>query len=91
MQNAYIDQILEVAVLSLIKSGKDFVLFEDRDSGHGPGKNNPVRTWKEKHSLKPYFNISNSPVLNIIENCWLPPKNYVRKFPYWNDEETKAL
>jgi hypothetical protein len=88
---AYIEQILEPVVKPLIEKGKKFVLFEDRDSGHGTGKNNPVRTWKEKHGLKYYFKVSNSPDLNIIENCWLPPKSYVCKFPHWNDEETKAL
>jgi hypothetical protein len=79
----------------LSDQGLDIVLFKDGDSGHGPGtatsKTNPVRDWKEKHGLKHYFNVSNSPDLNIIENCWLPPKNYVRKYPHWDDESTKAL
>ena len=51
----------------------------------------PVCEWKEKNGLKTYFNASNSPDLDIIENCWLPPKNYVHKFPHWNDKETWAL
>jgi hypothetical protein len=75
----------------LLDEGLDFVLFKDNDSGHGPDKNNPVRAWKDKHRLKHYFNVSNSPDLNIIENCWQPPKAYTRKFPHWTDEETKEL
>jgi hypothetical protein len=66
---AYIEQILEPVIKPLLEQGKDFVLFEDRDSGHGTSKNNPVRKWKEQHGLKHYFNVSNSPDLNIIENC----------------------
>ena len=88
---AYIEQILEPVIKPLLEQGRDFILFEDGDSRHGTGKNNPVRKWKEKHGLKNYFNVSNSLDLNIIKNCWLPPKNYVRKFPHWNDEETRAL
>ena len=30
-----------------IIAGEDFFLEEDGDLGHGPGKENPVRTWKE--------------------------------------------
>jgi len=69
----------------------DFVLFEDGDSGHGPGKANPVRAWKEAHGLQHYFNVSGSPDLNIIENCWQPPKAYTRKFPHFDDPTTIEL
>jgi hypothetical protein len=34
------------------------VLFEDGDSWHGPGMNNPVRALKDKHGFKHYFNVS---------------------------------
>jgi hypothetical protein len=90
-QKAYIKQILEPFVKPLLDKGRDIVLFEDRDSGHGPGKKNPVREWKDKHGLKFYFNVSNSLDLNIIENCWQEPKHYVAKYPHWNDEETRNL
>ena len=90
-QKAYIEQILEPVVKPLLEQGKDFVLFEDGDSGHGPGKNNPVRAWKESHGLKHYFNVSGSPDLNIIENCWQPPKAYTRKFPHFDDPTTIEL
>jgi hypothetical protein len=42
-QKAYIKQILEPYVLPLLKENPDLVLFEDGDSGHGPGKSNPVQ------------------------------------------------
>jgi hypothetical protein len=42
-QEVYIKQILEPHVLPLLKENPDLVLFEDSDSGHGPGKSNPVR------------------------------------------------
>jgi len=90
-QKAYIEQILKPFVKPLLDKGRDIVLFEDRDSGHGPGKKNPVREWKDKHGLKFYFNVSNSLDLNIIENCWQEPKHYVAKYPHWNDKETRNL
>jgi hypothetical protein len=68
-QKAYIKQILEPHVLPLLKENPDLVLFKDRDSGHGLGKSNPVRDWKDKHGLKHYFNVAGSPDLNIIKNC----------------------
>lgn len=90
-QKAYIEQILEPHVLPLLKENPDLVLFDDGDSRHGPGKSNPVREWKNKHGLKHYFNVASSPDLNIIENCWQPPKQYVQKFPYWDDPTTIEL
>jgi hypothetical protein len=72
MQKAYIKQILELVVKPLLDSSQDLVLFKDGDSGHGSGKENPVRAWKEAHGLKHYFNVSGSPDLNIIKNCWQP-------------------
>jgi hypothetical protein len=38
-----------------------------------------------------YFNCSNSPNLAPIENCWQPPKQYVKKFPHWNKQDTREL
>lgn len=46
-QQAYIDQILEPIVKPWIDK-QDFVIEEDGDSGHGPGKSNIVRTWKQE-------------------------------------------
>ncbi|KAI9668715.1 MAG: hypothetical protein M1829_005255 [Trizodia sp. TS-e1964] len=90
-QQGYIDQILEPIVKPWIQSGADFVLEEDGDSGHGPGKSNIVKTWKENNKLEHYFNCSSSPDLSPIENCWLPPKQHVWKFPHWDDATTKEL
>lgn len=81
-QQAYISQILEPVVKPWLEAGHRFVLEEDGDSGHGPGKQNVVRTWKEKHKLQYYFNCYASPDLSPIENAWQPPKQYVKKFPH---------
>ncbi|KAF2184633.1 hypothetical protein K469DRAFT_708823 [Zopfia rhizophila CBS 207.26] len=76
-QRAYIDQILEP--------------IEDGDSGQGPGKSNIVRTWKKENGLQYYFNCHSSPDLSVIENCWQPPKQYVKKFPHWDEQDTREL
>lgn len=68
-QQVYIDQILEPIVKPWLMAGHDFALEEDGDSGHGPGKNNIVRTWKNKHGLNHYFNCPSSLDLSPIENC----------------------
>ena len=54
-QRVYIDQILDPIVKPWLDQGHNFVLEEDGDSGHGPGKSNIVRTWKEEHGLEHYF------------------------------------
>lgn len=90
-QQAYINQILEPIVKPWIEAKQDFVLEEDGDSGHGPGKSNIVRTWKQEHILEFYFNCHNSPDLAPIENCWQPVKGHLRKFPHWDDATTKEL
>jgi hypothetical protein len=41
-QKAYIEQILNPVVKLLLDQGLDIVLFEDGDSGYGPGASNPV-------------------------------------------------
>ena len=71
--------------------GNEFVLEEDGDSSHGPGHSNIVRTWKDMHGLKHYFNCSNSPDLSPIENCWLVPKSVLQKVPHWDDVTMKEL
>lgn len=67
------------------------MLEEDNDSGHGLGKSNIVRTWKQKHGLQYYFNCHSSPDLAPIENAWQPAKQYVKKFPYWDEQDTREL
>lgn len=65
----------------------EWALEEDRDSGHGKGKKNPVRAWKEAVGLKFYFNTTYSPDLAPIENAWMAPKAALAKVDAW-DEET---
>lgn len=43
----YINSILEPVVKAWIMAGEDFVLQEDGDSGHGPGKKKP-RAYMER-------------------------------------------
>jgi hypothetical protein len=91
-QQVYIEQILEPIVKPWIEAGHDFALEEDGDSGHGPAHNgNIIRKWKEEHGLEYYFNCSSSPDLSPIENCWLIPKQWLRKWPHWDDTTTQEL
>jgi hypothetical protein len=46
-QKDYISQILEPIAKPWVESKQRFILEEDGDSGHGPGKSNIVRTWKQ--------------------------------------------
>ena len=89
---AYIDQVLEPMVKPWLQAGEEFVLEEEGDSGHGPGRSdNMVKTWKREHGLQHYFNCASSPDLAPIENCWLPPKQWVRQWPHWDDKATREL
>jgi hypothetical protein len=92
-QRAYINQILEPHVLPQVEdAGRDrFILFEDNDSGHGPGRKNIVRTWKEDHGVNYLFNAPRSPDLNCIENCWQPVKQYVATANHWDEDDTINL
>ena len=83
-QRVYIDSILEPVVKSWLERGDDFIMEEDRDSGHGSGKDNDVRRWKDEHQLKFYFNCSYSPDLSPIENCWQVPKQIVGRQSHWD-------
>ena len=72
------------------------MLEEDRDSGHGIAKiNTPatkiVKGWKQANGLESYFNCSGSPDLALIENCWQPMKQYIRKFPHYTKQDTMQL
>ena len=87
----YRDQILDLIIKPWLQAGQDFVLEEDRDSGHGVSKYNIVREWKEEYGLKHYFNCPRSPDLAPIENVWGMDKAYMRKFTHWTKAETEEL
>ena len=88
-QHVYRDEILEKAVKPWLDANQSFVLEEDGDSGHGPSKKNIVRTWKENHGLKFYFNCPFSPDLAPIENCWQASKQELKKCPRWDDQDIR--
>ena len=78
-QAAYLDQILRPVVGSWLDAGdQDWVLLEDNDSGHCPSGKGACGAWKREHLDGRFmFNVSNSPDLNIIENTWRVPDNWV--------------
>ncbi|KAK4121032.1 hypothetical protein N657DRAFT_658058 [Parathielavia appendiculata] len=60
------------------------------DSGHGTGKKNIVRDWKQHNGLRYLFNTHGSPDLSPIENAWNAVKQYIAKFPTWTEEELQS-
>ncbi|KAM3475996.1 hypothetical protein MY8738_007152 [Beauveria namnaoensis] len=94
-QKVYRDVILEGYVKGLIRESKQqnrsFILKEDGDSGHGPGRHNLVRAWKEEHKLRYFFNCPQSPNLSPIENCWVVIMEVVRQQPHWDKEILREL
>ena len=90
-QDVYIYQILKPIVQPWLDREDSFALEEDGDSGHGPGFGNKVQKWKKQHGLEYYFNCPSSSDLSPIENCWLLPKQHLRKISHWDDETTKEL
>uniref|UniRef100_A0A8H7N5Q7 Tc1-like transposase DDE domain-containing protein n=1 Tax=Bionectria ochroleuca TaxID=29856 RepID=A0A8H7N5Q7_BIOOC len=87
----YKKKILKPYIKKWLEEGRSFVLEEDNDSGHGPGKSNPVRAWKEENNLQFFFNCPKSPDLSPIENCWLVPKEYIRHYPHWDKQVLREL
>ena len=83
----YLKEILEGTVKKWIEKGEDFILEEDRDSGHGVSKKRrkdgqftcPVTRWKEQHKVNSYFNAPSSPDLSPIENAWGLEKRELRQ------------
>ena len=69
------------------------MLEEDRDSGYGNSNKKPniVSIWKQENSLQWYKNAPGSPDLAPIENTWLPPKQFSKKYPKWDDFSTRDL
>ena len=90
--DVYINSILNSVVKAWLDWEDNFVLKKNGDSGHGTDKTrNKVKSWKAQHGLKYYFNCAQSSDLAIIENCWQPIKQHVRKFPHWDDSSLKEL
>ena len=90
--SAYRDQILEPVVKKWLQTDPLFILEEDNDSGHGGGSQvNLVARWKRDNQLDYYFNSPNSPDLSPIENCWQVMKQHLKKFPHWDEFETREL
>jgi hypothetical protein len=90
--SAYRDQILEPVVKKWHQNDSPFILEEDNDSGHGGGsQGNIVARWKRDINLDYYFNSPNSPDLSPIENCWQVMKQHLKKFPHWDEFETREL
>ncbi|KAK5651023.1 hypothetical protein OQA88_1807 [Cercophora sp. LCS_1] len=83
-QRYYRDHILEGIVkpwIEEVRAGApSFMLEEDGDSGHGRNGNNIVKTWKEKHGLKHYFNCPGSPDLATYRKGLAPTKIRSQKF-----------
>ncbi|KAF1813823.1 hypothetical protein P152DRAFT_506644 [Eremomyces bilateralis CBS 781.70] len=92
-QRVYIDSVLNPIIKPWIQNGDNFVLEEDQDSGHAPArtKENIVKLWKEKNGLEHYFNCAGSPDLAIIEDCFQPMKQHLKKFTHWEPDETQQL
>lgn len=89
----YRDQILELVVKPQLLKGQDFVLKKDGNSGYGKDHNRNIIqvVQKRKNNLKYIFNFASFLDFSPIENCWLLPKQYLAKYPDWNDYTTKDL
>ena len=86
----YID-IFEQHILPFLKCDDNFILKKNGDSDHDKANNNNiVRQWKQQHDLQCYFNISQSPDLAPIENCWQSTKKYIDQEDHLSDEVLKA-
>ncbi|KAF1816226.1 hypothetical protein P152DRAFT_504951 [Eremomyces bilateralis CBS 781.70] len=54
-------------------------------------QDDPTREWKAQNGLKHYFNCASSLDLAIIENCFQPMKQHVRKYTHCEPDETQEL
>ena len=79
-QKIYIDQIFQPFIKPWIEAYYNFVLKENGNLSHGPGKSNIICTWKETNSLEFYFNYYSLSDLALIENCQQPGKQYLYKY-----------
>ena len=86
-------QILSKALPDLERhlGHKDFILWQDSDSGYGVRKNSKVGKWMQKNGYVTVFNAPRSPDTNWIENCFKVPKTHVRKHEIWDLEDLREL
>lgn len=83
----YCDHILKKVVKPWLDQGMEFVLEEDRDSGHTA----PVtRQCKKDLGIKYYYNAPGSPDLSPIENAWRAPSMVIESLPYDNRQSLVA-
>jgi hypothetical protein len=82
----YINDVLSGPVREWIDCGEDFVLEEDKDSGHGTGARGPVQSYKQQIGLKCFFNAPGSPDLAPIENIWRCEKQGIKSIDHFDDE-----
>jgi hypothetical protein len=68
-QKYYKDIILGGIMKEWIDRGGEFVLEEDRDSGHGL-RSRDMTKFKKELGLRYYFNAPSSPDLSPIEAIW---------------------
>ncbi|KAL8331077.1 hypothetical protein RB593_001839 [Gaeumannomyces tritici] len=87
----YRDKILEPVVGAWLRDSQNFVLEENNDFGHGTGRKNIVKTWKEENKLKSFWNCSVFPDIPAIEKAWRAPKRKVKDQPVYNDTTVVKL
>ena len=67
------------------------VLEQDGAKGHGIGKNSQVTKWLNAHNVSFYTNCPYSPDLAPIENCWLAPQAWLRKWGHWDEFSVREI
>lgn len=91
-QDVYI-QILSKALKDLENhlGSKDFVLWQDNDSGYGTTRKSKVWQWMDRNGYTTVFNASRSLDTNWIENCFKAPKAEIKTHEIWEVEDLKTL
>ncbi|KAH0492913.1 hypothetical protein TgHK011_007840 [Trichoderma gracile] len=84
----YRDHILGKVVKPWLDQGQDFILEEDRDSGH---RSKIVDEYKKKEGICYFYNAAGSPDLSPIENAWRIPAQVVTAFPYNNRQDLRPF
>jgi transposase len=82
---------LEILKAEVMNWPSSVVLEQDGASGHGKGKNSPISRWLQANNHPYYFNCPYSPDLAPIENTWVAPKAWLRKFAHWDTDTVWEL